>query len=158
MQAFRGEGMKQIKLSAISNGTTIDHISPNKALDVLKVLKIEEGKVVTLGMNLESSRIGKKDLIMIEDKMLSKEEVARVSLIAPDSTINIISGNKVKEKVKAEIQDNVKGILGCINPNCITKKDFTETRFKVLSKKPLRVRCHYCERVMDKGEILNNIL
>ncbi len=148
---------KKLIVSKIANGTVIDHIPAGKALKVLKILGItgEEGYRVALVMNVASDRLGRKDIVKVEDRFLSKEEVDRIALIAPTATINIIRDYKVVEKREVELPDVIEGIVKCINPNCVTNqpREHVKPRFKVLSKKPVKLECHYCGEVMGEGEI-----
>ena len=80
-----------IRIVKITEGTVIDHIRAGKALDVLKILGItgREGTVVTLAMNISSSKIDRKDIVKVEKRSLAAREVDRIALVAPEATINI---------------------------------------------------------------------
>jgi len=96
---------------------------------------------------------GKKGIIKIGGKDLTKEETDKIALIAPDATVNIIQNYDVKKKIKVAIPLTVNKIIKCSNPNCITNNEKVMTKFDVLNKVPLKVRCHYCERYMAKEDI-----
>ena len=145
---------KTLKISAINEGTVIDHIAADNTFKVAEFLNLREnGNVVTIGMNLESKKIGKKGLIKIGGRFLTKEEVDKIALIAPEANINIIKNYNVKKKFAVEIPDVIEGIIKCANPNCITNKEYARTKFYVLSRNPLKMRCHYCERTIGKEDI-----
>jgi aspartate carbamoyltransferase, regulatory subunit len=146
---------RELKVKPIRNGTVIDHISANKALRVLKILGLpSEETAVTLAMNVQSSQMGNKDIVKIEGRELASREVDEIALIAPYATINIIRNYEIVEKGKVNLLDEIKSILTCSNPNCITNSDEpVVTRFIVLQNEPLVLRCHYCERIMDQMEI-----
>ncbi|HIH61495.1 MAG TPA: aspartate carbamoyltransferase regulatory subunit, partial [Methanobacteriales archaeon] len=81
-------------------------------------------------------------------------EVDQIALIAPKATINIIRDYEIVEKWKVHLLDEVHGILKCPNPNCITnKREPVETRFYVINREPVILRCHFCERLMGEDEI-----
>ncbi|MHA1860205.1 MAG: aspartate carbamoyltransferase regulatory subunit [Candidatus Asgardarchaeia archaeon] len=146
-----------LKVSKIKDGTVIDHITPGKALAVLKLLGIEgsEGNVVSVVMNVASKKMGKKDVIKIENRELTKEEVSKISLISPRATINIIRGFKVVKKTKVEIPDYIEGVIKCANPVCITNsKEPLIPKFRVISKNPVVLRCLYCKRYTTEEDIL----
>ena len=148
---------KELKVSAIKDGTVIDHISPGKAMDVVRILKLEDyDNSVTIAMNVRSSLFEKKDIVKIENRELSEEEVNEIALIAPESTINIIKDYEVVEKRKIELPDLIKGIISCMNPNCISRREGTP-KFIVEKKKPITIRCYYCERLMEGDEILKRL-
>ena len=146
---------RELKVKPIRNGTVIDHISPNKALRVLKILGLPSKETaVTLARNVQSSQMGSKDIVKIEGRELASREVDEIALIAPYATINIIRNYEIIGKGKVNLLNQIKNILACSNPNCITNTDEpVNTRFIVLQKEPLILRCHYCERIMDQEEV-----
>jgi aspartate carbamoyltransferase regulatory subunit len=145
--------MKTYKVYAINDGTVIDHIPATKALKVIEILGIENEGILTIGIGFSSQKMGKKDIVKIENKYLKKEETDKISLIAPNATINIIRNGKLSEKRKIELPGEYFNIVRCLNPNCITSKADISTRFKVVDTSPLVLRCHYCERTVEAGEI-----
>jgi aspartate carbamoyltransferase regulatory subunit len=146
--------LKCLTVSAIKEGTVIDHIPAELTLKVMEILKLNDSKeIVSVAFNLDSKSIGKKGLIKIGGKILNKKEIDKIALIAPNSTMNIIQDYKVKEKTKIDIPNEIVGVAKCINPKCITNNERVETKFIVEVKNPLRVRCTYCERVMNKNDL-----
>jgi aspartate carbamoyltransferase regulatory subunit len=145
--------MKTYKVYAINDGTVIDHIPSTRALKVIDILGLENEGILTIGIGFSSQKMGKKDIIKIENKYLKKEETDKISLIAPNATINIIKDGKLREKRKIELPKEYYNIVRCLNPNCITSIDDVPTRFKIVSTTPLILRCHYCERIVKSGEI-----
>jgi aspartate carbamoyltransferase regulatory subunit len=140
--------MKELKVTPIKNGTVIDHIPPGFALKVLHVLKIPEetSSAVSVAMNVKS-KMGKKDIVKIENKELDKREVNKISLIAPKATINIIRGYEVVKKHRVQLPDEIVGIVKCSNPTCISNsREPVESRFILASKDPPHIKCYYCER------------
>lgn len=142
----------------IRNGTVIDHIPFGQALNVLRILKIkgEEGNRVAIAMNVESKKLGKKDVVKVEGRELQLGEVGRIALIAPEATINTIRDYRVEKKMKVRMPDKIEGILRCINPNCISNKQREPKipSFKVLSRTPLSLVCEYCETRISHNEVL----
>ncbi|MDO5850303.1 MAG: aspartate carbamoyltransferase regulatory subunit [Methanobacteriaceae archaeon] len=149
------EEKPKLKVIAIKNGTVIDHIAPNKALQVLKILNLPEtdGKM-TLAMNI-SSKYGSKDLVKIENRELDSKELDKISLIAPKATINIIRDYKVVYKEKVRIMDELESTVKCTNPKCISnnKDEPITSKFSVVNKDPITLRCHYCERLIESKDI-----
>ncbi len=145
--------MKQLKVDAINNGTVIDHIPSGKALAVADILNLSGSNEVMIGINLNSKKVGKKDLIKIENRELSQEEVNSIALIAPSVTLTIIKDFEVIRKAKAEIPESIEGLILCPNPKCITNSEKIKTKFKVTDEKPLQVRCHYCEKKYKIDEV-----
>lgn len=151
---MKPEQLRPYKVFAIEDGVVIDHIPAKKAIDVINVLGAMEGDtIVTLGINLESSKMGKKDVVKIERKNLSRDELMKISLIAPKATVNIIKNHKVAEKVELKIPLVFEDMVKCPNPNCITRHEPVKSRFHTVSREPFRLKCHFCERVFERGEV-----
>ncbi len=145
---------KELKVSAIENGTVIDHIPADRLFDVIRILELDKCKnQITFGTNLESKKLGKKAIIKIGDKFFDPKDIDKIALIAHTAKINIIRDFKVVEKKKVEIPDEIVGIVKCFNPKCITNHEEVTTRFTVVSKEPLELKCHYCEKITDEQHI-----
>src|SRR5919108_5927474 len=101
----------------IKDGTVIDHVEAGKALLVLRALSItgKEGNVITVALNVPSSKHRKKDIIKVENRYLETDETNKLSLIAPHATINIIKDYKLAEKRKIQLPDFITGIFKCPN-------------------------------------------
>lgn len=142
---------KELVVSAIDNGTVIDHIPANEIYKVVKILNLDEYQdEVLIGTNLSSKKFGKKGIIKVKNKFFEETEVNKISLVAPNATLIVIKDYDVVEKRQLTIPSEIKKIVKCINPNCITNiEDNIETKFKVLSKEPLKMQCHYCEKTMN---------
>lgn len=144
--------MKDFRVTPIRNGTVIDHIDCGQALKVLRIIGITDGvrSTVSVLLHVPSRKDGWKDVIKVEDRELDSREVDKISLIAPKATINIIRDFNVAQKFNVKMPDVVKGIVRCGNPNCITNmNEPVETEFVVESKKPLVLRCVYCDRIQE---------
>ena len=138
--------MKQLKVDAIKKGTVIDHIPAGKGMQVADLINVSGENIVMIGISLHSKKVGKKDIIKIENRELSQEEINSIALIAPSATITIIKDFDVIRKAKAEIPESIEGLILCPNPKCITNSEIIKTKFKVTDKNPLKVRCYYCEK------------
>jgi len=137
-------------ISPIRDGTVIDHIKAGKALVVLRILGITgtTGESISVATNVESRQSGKKDIVKISNRELSKEEVDRIALIAPRVTINIIRDFRVFEKMKVEIPKTVTGFVQCPNPGCITNSNEPiESSFEM---KNGRLQCIYCDATISE--------
>ena len=146
--------MKKYEVSAIEEGTVIDQITSRSTFKVANILNIQDiDQVVLIGFNLSSKKLGRKGILKIEGKLLTQEEVNKISLIAPDATVNIIKGSEVVEKFKVAIPDSIEEFLKCFNPNCVSNHQNIQSRFHVINKNPIRIRCHYCERHMGEDDI-----
>jgi len=140
--------MKPMKIPRIKDGTVIDHIPSGNALKVLRILKIPklDTNTVSVAINVKS-KMGKKDIVKVENRELGREEVDKIALIAPKATINIIRDYEVAEKHRVEIPDELTGIARCQNPTCISNAgEPVQSRFIVTDKETPRIKCYYCQR------------
>ena len=140
--------MKELKIQPIKNGTVIDHITAGNAVKVLHILGIPKtfSSIVSVAINVKS-RLGKKDIVKVENRELDPHEVDKIALIAPKATINIIRNYEVVEKHRVQLPDAIAGIVQCSNPTCVTNSNEPViSRFVVVNKDPPRIRCYYCER------------
>ncbi|MEM5812808.1 MAG: aspartate carbamoyltransferase regulatory subunit [Candidatus Aenigmatarchaeota archaeon] len=136
----------------IENGTVIDHIERGKGMKIYKLLNLKEETCILL-TNVESKKLGRKDILKIADKELLQKDIDKIALIAPNATINIIKNWKVVEKKKATLPNILVNIVSCPNRNCITRmeKDVS-TKFIVEKREPIKLRCFYCERIFEKED------
>ena len=142
---------KELQVSAIENGTVIDHIPADKLFDVINVLGIADMEnAMTFGTNLRSVKLGKKAIIKIWDKFLEDDEVNKLALVAPAAKINIIRDYDVVEKKTVNVPEKVEGIVKCMNPKCITNHEYVRTKFTVVNDSPNVLKCHYCEKLTDQ--------
>lgn len=148
---------KTLEVSAIKNGTVIDHIPPGVLFKVIKLLDLDKTtSQVTFGTNLTSGRIGKKAIVKISDKYCEDDEISYISLVAPQARISIIRDYQVVEKRQVEVPDQVEGYVKCANPMCITNHEqHVTTRFSVSSsvEGELSLRCRYCEKITRQEQI-----
>jgi aspartate carbamoyltransferase regulatory subunit len=145
---------KQLQVSAIKDGTVIDHI-PTKALfKVIKILQLEEcSQMITFGNNLDSKAMKSKAIIKIANRFFADEEVNKIALVAPNAKLNTIRDYEVIEKRVVKTPKEIFGIVSCFNPKCITNVENIKTRFEVLSKKPITMKCFHCEKITNENEM-----
>ena len=147
--------MKHLQVAALGNGTVIDHIPANKLFKVFSLLNLENCKeTITVGNNLNSETLGKKGIIKISERIFSEDETNKIALIAPKAKINIIQNYEVIEKRLLSLPDEVREIVQCLNPACITNHQPVHTWFHVTTEEnETRLKCHYCEREVKLEEI-----
>ncbi|BDB97347.1 aspartate carbamoyltransferase regulatory subunit [Saccharolobus caldissimus] len=151
----------ELIVSKIKDGTVIDHIPAGRALSVLRILGIkgDEGYRIALVMNVESKKIGRKDIVKIEGREIDEKEASLITLIAPSATINIIRNYEVVEKRKIEVPKLIRGLIKCPNPQCITNNDIEAlSKFVTISVKPLKLKCVYCETYITEDDVIRQIL
>jgi len=157
MEQIKAQSIEELRIRKIKNGTVIDHLPQHSSLIILKILGItgKEGNIVSIAMNVPSQRLGKKDIVKVEDRELNAQEVDKIALIAPRATINIIRNYEVVEKRRAKLPSLIRGFPRCANPACISNSsEPVQSTFHVELEEPLRLRCHYCSYIMEKEDVL----
>lgn len=145
---------KERLVAAIENGTVIDHIPAERTYQVVSVLGLEKLTTpVTIGNYFESKRIGKKGIIKVSNKFFTDAEISQLSVVAPKAVLNIIHDYEVSEKKMVETPDEIKGIVKCNNPVCITNNEPMETVFNVVDKAHGIIKCRYCEKEQDISKV-----
>ncbi len=138
--------VKTIKVSAIKNGTVIDHIAAGKVLKVIDILNLTGDNSVMIGMNLTSIKIGKKDIVKIENRELSKEEANSIALISPSATLIIINDFEVVNKTSLDMPEYIEEHIVCPNPKCITNSEEISSKYYINNAETATARCLYCEK------------
>ena len=149
---------RQLLVRRIKDGTVIDHIESGKALLVLRTLDItgEEGNVITVALNVPSSKHNKKDIIKVENRFLEENETNKLALIAPHATINIIKDYKLIEKRKIQLPDSITGVFKCTNLKCVTNSDeYIKPVINIIDKEKVILRCKYCFRTLTINELVS---
>jgi aspartate carbamoyltransferase regulatory subunit len=139
---------KSLSVSAIENGTVIDHISAGQALRIVRLLSLASSKHrVTLGLNLTSRSMGIKDIIKVENREITIPEANQIAIFAPQATINIIENYQPLKKFRVQLPQFIQKCLVCPNPLCISNSDPMETHFYVKAHGGnVELSCKYCEK------------
>jgi len=145
---------KRLSVSAIKNGTVIDHIPAEVLFKVVSILKLDSiDNMITIGNSLESDKLGKKGIIKLSEVFFQDNEINKIAMVAPCAKLNIIRNYEVADKKVVQIPDEIVGIVKCVNPKCITNNEEVSTRFSVVSKSEIKLKCHYCEKITDRDNI-----
>ena len=142
---------KERLVAAIEHGTVIDHIPAEKTYQVASLLGLFDLKTpVTIGFNYPSQKVGNKGIIKVSNKFFTDDEISRLSVVAPKVILNIIRDYEVVEKKTVETPDEIRGIVKCNNPKCITNNESMSTYFHVSGN---ILTCHYCEKEQDINRV-----
>lgn len=142
---------KLLEVSAIENGTVIDHIPAKALFKVISILRLDSlDKQITFGTNFDSKKLGKKAIVKLSDTFFKDKDINKIALVAPQAKLNLIRDYSVVEKKVVEVPDEIVGIAKCMNPKCITNNERIVTRFTVVSKREVKLKCHYCEKITDQ--------
>ena len=149
------EKKRELQVAALENGTAIDHIPHSQLFKVAKLLGLENmDNTITIGNNFQSKKMGCKGVIKISNKFFEEDEINRIALIAPKVILNIIRDYEVVEKKTVTLPDELVGLVKCNNPKCITNNEPMPSRFEVIDKEKGTIKCRYCERKINKEDII----
>lgn len=149
---------KQLRVSALENGTVIDHIPADALYKVMRVLSLENiTNMITFGTNLPSNRMGSKAIIKVAGMTLDNENLDKIALFAPNAKVSRIENYEVTEKRDLEVPDSFVGYVKCVNPMCVSNQEHIPAKFDVIDKTNITLRCKYCEKITasDRFEILS---
>jgi aspartate carbamoyltransferase regulatory subunit len=145
---------KELKVVALRNGTVIDHIPSDKLFQVVSILKLDEVKnQLTFGNNLESAKLGTKGIVKVSDLFFEQKVIDKIALVAPHAKLNLIKNYNVVEKKSVHLSDEITDIVCCANPKCITNNEPVTTKFRVIKKEPVVLKCNYCERELHECDL-----
>ena len=134
-----------MKIDSIQNGIVLDHIKAGKAMRIYYDLGLDKLSCsVALIQNVKSKKMGKKDIIKIDQTMDIDLDV--IGYIDPEVTVSIIRDGETIEKKKVDLPKKLVNIKKCRNPRCITavEKGIPHI-FKLTDEKNRVYRCIYCE-------------
>ena len=139
-------------VAAIENGTVIDHIPAQKLFAVVNLLHLDRmTSAVTIGYNLPSEGMGTKSIIKIADRFFNDEELNQLAVICPNLTLCIIRNYDIVEKRTVALPNELRGIVKCTNPKCITNNEPMQTHFHTDGTHHLK--CHYCNSIIPLDEV-----
>lgn len=144
---------KILSVSAIKDGTVIDHILAGQGLKIIRLLKTGEHPV-TVGLNLKSRSMGLKDLIKIHDLFLDEAQASQIAVFAPLATVNVIQQYKIIRKFRVSMPSSISGALLCPNSRCVTHLESVVSRFSVEERNGrVLLECSFCEKLFSREEL-----
>jgi aspartate carbamoyltransferase regulatory subunit len=144
-----------LEVAALENGTAIDHIPSEQLFKVAQLLELQKEKNrITIGNNLQSGKMRKKGIIKIADRFFAEDEINRIALIAPNVVLNVIRDYEVVEKKKVGLPEEIIDIVKCNNPQCVTNHEPMASRFNLIDRESVTIKCRYCERKINKEDII----
>ncbi|CAG9429371.1 aspartate carbamoyltransferase regulatory subunit [Providencia alcalifaciens] len=148
----------KLQVEAIRCGTVIDHIPAQIGFKLLKLFKLTKtDERITIGLNLPSSNMGKKDIIKIENTFLTPEQANQLAMYAPEATVNRIEDYQVVEKLDLKLPEQIDSVLVCPNSNCISHNEPVSSSFRIKQRvKHVALTCKFCEKEFDRDAVINN--
>lgn len=134
-----------MNIDGVSNGIVIDHIQAGKSMVIYELMHLDKlDSCVAVIQNATSSKYGKKDVIKIDENIDLDYDI--LGYIDTNITVNIIEDGKLARKLHMDLPANLKNIVKCINPRCITSvEQEIEHSFKLVDRQKKIYRCEYCD-------------
>jgi aspartate carbamoyltransferase regulatory subunit len=136
-----------LNITSISKGIVIDHIKPGVGLKIFEYLDLGSAEfTVALIINATSKKLGRKDIIKIENEI--DIDLTALGFLDPNITVNIIEGEVIVRKINITLPDRVENIIKCKNPRCITaeERDLVP-KFLLIDKEKGLYKCEYCDQI-----------
>ena len=136
-----------MNIDSIKNGYVIDHIEAGKGVKIFNYLELDKKDYsVALIIKADSKKLGKKDIIKIEN--CEKLDYTVLGLLSPTITICEVREEVIVNKVKPKLPERVQNIIRCKNPSCITGvENYVPHSFVLVDRKTGRYRCEYCDTI-----------
>ncbi len=135
-----------LSVGAIKEGYVLDHIKAGTCLAIYHDMKLDELDCpVAMIMNAHSEKMGKKDILKIEcDPSLIDLDV--LGFLDHNITVNLIKDEKIVEKRSLHLPLEIRNVLQCKNPRCITsiEQELDQVFYLADPEKEI-YRCKYCE-------------
>lgn len=135
-----------LNVGKIEEGFVLDHIEAGKSLEIYHLLQLDKlDCTVAIIKNARSNKKGRKDILKVECDvdMLNLDVLA---FIDHNITVNVIKDGAITEKLDLELPVEIKNVIKCKNPRCITSIEQELPHIFVLSDKEREIyRCKYCE-------------
>ena len=142
-----------LEITSIKNGIVIDHIQAGVGVKIFNYLGLDtKNYSVALIINADSNKLGKKDIIKIEN--CDKLDYTILGLLSPTITICEVKDEKIINKVMPKLPAKVENIIKCKNPSCITsKEEYVPHSFILVDKENGRYRCDYCDEITKLSDL-----
>ena len=140
-----------MKIDSIVNGIVIDHIAAGRGMQLYKLLGLDklEGCSIAILMNVQSQKMGRKDIIKVDANI--DLDLDAIGYVDPNATVNIISNGQLVEKKDIGLPEKLVNIIRCKNPRCITTTEQELTQLFILTDREHGIyRCRYCETKADR--------
>ena len=135
-----------LNISGINEGFVLDHIQAGMSLQIYNDLKLDQlDCTVAIIKNARSRKMGKKDIIKVECPV-EELDLDILGFIDHNITVNVIKGDKIVEKRTLALPLEVKNVIKCKNPRCITSiEQELDQVFQLTDPNKEVYRCKYCE-------------
>lgn len=141
-----------LNVGKIEEGFVLDHIKAGKSLDIYEHLQLDKlDCTVAIIKNARSDKMGKKDILKVECD-INTLDLDILAYIDHNITVNVIRGGEIEEKKVLELPKQIKNVIKCHNPRCITSIEQELPHIFCLADAEKEIyRCKYCEQKYTNG-------
>jgi aspartate carbamoyltransferase regulatory subunit len=141
-----------LNIENIRKGIVIDHIKAGQGIRIFNWLGLDKAPyTVAFVLNATSDKMGKKDLIKIDE--IISIDFDLLGLIDPNITVKIIEDEKITKRIKLKLPERVKDVIICKNPRCITSTEkYIPHIFHLEDPEYRTYRCEYCDEICYAGD------
>lgn len=142
-----------VTINSIKKGIVLDHIKAGLGVKIFNYLGLDKADfTVALIMNAPSEKLGKKDIVKIENVI--DLDYTMLGLIDPNITIDIIDEEVIKEKIKLKLPERVENVIKCKNPRCVTSiEKYVPHVFSLVNESKGEYKCQYCDEIHTLSEV-----
>ena len=140
-----------LNVGALHEGFVLDHIPAGMSMDIYHYLKLDSTDYcVAIIKNARSKKMGKKDIVKIECP-IDQLDIDVLGFINHSITVNVIKDEEIVEKRQLKLPREVKNVVKCKNPRCITsiEQELEQVFFLADAEKEI-YRCKYCEEKFSR--------
>lgn len=140
-----------LNVGKIEEGFVLDHIAAGKSLSIYHHLQLDKlDCTVAIIKNARSNKMGKKDILKVECD-INTLDLDILGFIDHNITVNVIKDGEIVRKMDLSLPREIKNVIRCKNPRCITSIEQELPHIFVLSDPVKEVyRCKYCEEKFDR--------
>jgi len=135
-----------MSIDSINRGLVLDHIKAGKSMEIYRYLNMDALDCsVAIIKNVKSRKMGKKDIIKVEDRIDIDLDV--LGYIDPNITVNTIENGVITAKASLSLPQKVTNVVKCKNPRCVTSVEPGVPHvFTLANPEKGTYRCLYCEQ------------
>ena len=144
-----------LNVGQLNEGVVLDHIKAGKSMTIYHDLKLDKlDCCVAIIKNARSAKMGRKDIIKVECP-IDTLDLDILGFIDHNITVNIIQNGEIVEKKELHLPKEIRNVIKCKNPRCITSIEQGLPHIFVLSDEKKEIyRCKYCEEKFDRRSLL----
>lgn len=140
-----------LNVDVIKNGLVIDHIRAGTGPRIFSWLGLDRAPFcVALIMNVQSRRMGRKDIIKIDN--IINIDYSVLGFIDPHITVNEVQDEKIVRKLSLSLPEKVENVIRCKNPRCISVSEgYVRHVFRLTDRERGEYRCIFCDGTSGSG-------